>query len=66
MLPTVLGATQFVLGTTALDANDRFIYNRTTGALFFDLDGNGATAQVQIATLNSLPSINSNDIFVTA
>jgi VCBS repeat-containing protein len=55
--------TQFVLGTAAADASDRFIYNQSTGALFFDVDGTGATAQTQIATLTTKPLISSGDIF---
>lgn len=45
-------AAQFQLGATATNSNTRFLYNSTTGALFFDVDGNGATAQVQIASLS--------------
>ncbi len=57
-------ASQFVLGTAAKDASDRFIYNQSTGALFFDSDGTGAIAQVQIATLTTKPVIGFDDIFV--
>jgi Ca2+-binding RTX toxin-like protein len=48
-----LTAAQFTIGAAAQDASDRFIYNSQTGALFFDLDGSGAAAQVQIATLST-------------
>ena len=34
---------QFVVGSAAHDQSDRFIYNKNTGALFFDPDGTGAT-----------------------
>ena len=43
---------QFVIGSAAADANQRFIYDQTTGSLSFDADGIGVTAQVQIATLS--------------
>jgi len=57
-------AAQFVLGTTALNASNRFIYNTITGGLFFDGDGTGTIAAIQIATLSSKPSISASDIVV--
>jgi Ca2+-binding RTX toxin-like protein len=59
-------ASQLVLGASALDANDRFMYQNTTGALFFDLDGTGAAAKIQIATLNTGLTITNADILVVA
>jgi Ca2+-binding RTX toxin-like protein len=56
--------TQFVLGTAAADSDNRFIYNQGTGALFFDVDGTGATAKIQIATLTNKPVISFEDIVV--
>jgi Ca2+-binding RTX toxin-like protein len=56
--------TQFVLGTAATDTDDRFIYNQTNGALFFDVDGTGASAKIQIATLTNKPVISFEDIVV--
>lgn len=61
---TFLAPTQFVLGATARDTNDRFIYNRTNGALFFDRDGTGAIAQVQLATFNSGLALTNTSIFI--
>jgi Ca2+-binding RTX toxin-like protein len=58
---TTLSADQFVLGTAALDSNDRFIYDGTTGALYYDVDGSGTTAQVQIATLSTGLALTQND-----
>lgn len=57
-------AAQFRVGTGAGDSSDRFIYNRTTGALLFDADGTGASAQLQFAQLSTGLSMTNNDIFV--
>ena len=54
----------FVIGTAAQDGNDRIIYDSTTGALYFDADGNGAGAQVQFATLTHAPPITASDFMV--
>ena len=32
---------------------DRIIYHKATGALYYDSDGTGAAAQVKIATLSN-------------
>jgi len=59
-----LPSSQFTIGSSAANASDRFIYNSSTGALFFDPDGNGLQGQVQLAVLSSNPPLTSNDIFV--
>jgi serralysin len=41
----------FFAGAHAHDANDRIIYNKATGALYYDSDGTGAHAQVLFATV---------------
>jgi len=56
---------QFVIGTAAVDSNDRFIYNRANGTLFFDVDGVGGIAQIQIAKLSSGLDLTNNNIFVS-
>ena len=57
---------QFVVGTAAIDAKDRLIYNKNTGAVFFDGDGVGGTGQVQFATLSTNLTMTHNDISVIA
>ena len=56
-------ADQFRVGTVALDASDRFIYDSSMGHLFFDPDGVGGIDQTQIATLEWAPTINHNHIY---
>jgi Ca2+-binding RTX toxin-like protein len=55
---------QFSIGSSATTADHRFIYNRTTGALFFDVDGSGAGAAVQFASLSPNLNLTTADIFI--
>ena len=50
------------------DANDRVVYNTTTGALYYDADGSGSGAVVQIALLgtSSHPTTTFSDFAVIA
>lgn len=59
-----LNAALFRAGTVALDANDFLVYNKATGALFYDSNGNGAGGAIQIATLTSKPTLTAADFFV--
>jgi Ca2+-binding RTX toxin-like protein len=49
---------------TAHDANDRVVYNSTTGSLYYDADGSGAGASQLIATLTGHPAVAATDIVV--
>jgi Ca2+-binding RTX toxin-like protein len=60
----LLDVSQFVLGSAAVDASDRFIYDNSIGALFFDPDGIGSLGQVQFARLSGNPTLTHSDIFV--
>ncbi|WP_184399908.1 calcium-binding protein, partial [Rhizobium sp. BK650] len=59
--PANFSAANFVLGTKALDSDDRLIYDQTTGKLFYDADGSGRGAAVQVATLSNLATLHHDD-----
>ena len=51
---------------SASDFDDYILYNTTSGALFYDADGNKAGAAVQFATLDTKPTITNADFVVVA
>jgi Ca2+-binding RTX toxin-like protein len=60
-------STVFESGTTdvATASTTRLIYNSSSGALFYDQDGNGATySPVQFATLATHPALTAGDFLV--
>lgn len=59
-----LAASRFKIGTQAMDADDYIIYNNATGALYYDSNGNGAGATVQIATIGVGLSLTNADFVV--
>jgi Ca2+-binding RTX toxin-like protein len=59
-----LSRNQFVLGSRAQTADQRFVYDERSGTLFFDPDGNGSQRQRAIATLNNSPSLSASQIVV--
>ncbi|MBD2520399.1 calcium-binding protein [Nostoc sp. FACHB-973] len=61
----VLSASEFTIGTSATTSTQRFIYNSTTGALFFDQDGSAAGfTQVQFALVTAGLSLTNNNFAV--
>ncbi len=48
----------------ALDADDHFIFRRSNGTLWFDQDGNGATAAILMADLNTNFAVTAADILI--
>jgi serralysin len=59
-----LYASEFRVGTRAMDTSDHIIYNNQTGALLYDSDGVGAAAAVQFASVGVGLSISSYDFYV--
>ena len=51
----------FHVGAHAKDAEDRIIYDKSTGALYFDADGKGGAAQVQFAKLDGHPTLDAHN-----
>ena len=64
LTPGVLAADAFHIGTAAADAEDRIIYNATTGALTFDSNGNAAGGATQFAILTTRPALTNADFVV--
>jgi len=59
-----LTTAQFLIGSGATNGSQRFIYNSSTGAFFFDQDGTGIIPELQIATFNTGLALTSANIFV--
>jgi Ca2+-binding RTX toxin-like protein len=51
-------------GVKALDSNDYLIFNTTTGAFFYDADGNGSGAAIQFATLTGVSNVAHTDFWI--
>jgi Ca2+-binding RTX toxin-like protein len=60
----VLNIANFKVASTAADANDFIVYNKTTGALFYDADGNGLGTAIQVAVLGINLVLTNNDFIV--
>ncbi|MDQ4087138.1 MAG: hypothetical protein M3177_03865 [Pseudomonadota bacterium] len=52
------------IGVGTADAEDRIIYDRTTGALFYDPDGTGSAAAVQFASVTPGLVLSNTDFIV--
>jgi Ca2+-binding RTX toxin-like protein len=50
--------------TKAHDADDRIVYNKTNGNLYYDADGKGGVAPVLFATLSSKPTLDHGDFII--
>lgn len=59
--PGALDASMFVLGTVATNTDQHLIYDVASGSLYYDRDGAGGQAQVQIALLTGKPALDASD-----
>ena len=59
-----IAAGAFNTGSVATEADDRIIFNKTTGDLFYDADGNGRGAAVQFATIAGITGTLSSQDFI--
>ena len=63
-LGVTVDVAEFHVGNAAAAADDRIIYDAATGALFYDVDGNGATAAVQFASLSTGLNLTANNVLI--
>jgi Ca2+-binding RTX toxin-like protein len=59
-----LTSASFVARGKALDSDDYAIYESRSGALFYDSDGNGAMAAIQVVTLGNHAQLTAADFYV--
>ncbi|WP_279351880.1 M10 family metallopeptidase C-terminal domain-containing protein [Erythrobacter litoralis] len=57
----VLSANEFHIGTEAADAEDRIIYDRGSGNLFYDADGSGSSQAQLFATVDPGTNLSATD-----
>jgi Ca2+-binding RTX toxin-like protein len=62
--PAMLSKSYFVTGTRAKDKNDYIVYDKATGALYYDADGSGKGAAVKFAQLKKGAVLAYDDLFV--
>lgn len=54
----------FYIGNKAHDRTDKIIYDKDSGKLFYDADGTGSAAQIQIATLDKKLKVTYKDFLI--
>ena len=61
--PLKMASKFFTVGDKAKDANDFFVYDSKKGVLYYDADGSGSKAAVEIATLKKGLKMTYKDFF---
>jgi Ca2+-binding RTX toxin-like protein len=59
-----LSSSAFWTGSAAHDANDRIIYDKSTGYLYYDQDGTGSKAPVLFAMVDPGLALTSRDFYI--
>jgi Ca2+-binding RTX toxin-like protein len=59
-----LRKSEFRLGAVAQDSDDHLIYDRSSGKLYYDADGDGANVQNLIAIVSGAPAIGHGDFVI--
>jgi len=62
--PGQLSSSQFHKGTAAVDADDRIIYDRASGALYYDPDGTGILGQTQFAQFDPGTKVKADNFMI--
>ena len=64
--PETLTSAEFHKGAHAHDADDRIIYNKSSGVLLYDFNGNVGGGEVQFAKLDKGLNLHASDFVVIA
>jgi Ca2+-binding RTX toxin-like protein len=62
--PAMLSSALFESDGKADDGNDHLIYDRSTGALYYDADGSGSNGRVKVAEIGAGQNLQYDDVFV--
>ena len=60
----ILDSSNFIVGSAATNSSQHIIYDQTNGKLFYDQDGNGSIAQIEIIDVTKTFQITNNDILI--
>ncbi|MBA5802996.1 calcium-binding protein [Rhizobium changzhiense] len=62
--PSSFSAENFVLGTKALEADDKLIYDQASGILSYDADGSAAGGAIHVADLDNSAALHFKDLLL--